>query len=74
MKIVSLLKRGANLLKVGRAVRSLKNATNEDKRRWAKKYLIEVLGQSRGLPAKAGQFMTFGKEDQDLKDALDQAR
>jgi predicted unusual protein kinase regulating ubiquinone biosynthesis (AarF/ABC1/UbiB family) len=73
MKFVSLLKRGANLFKVGRAVRSLKNATDEDKRRWAKKYLVEVLGQSRGLPAKAGQFMTFGKEDQDLKDALDQA-
>ena len=42
------------MLKVGRAVHSLKNADDEDKRRWAKNYLIEVLGQSRGLPAKAG--------------------
>jgi predicted unusual protein kinase regulating ubiquinone biosynthesis (AarF/ABC1/UbiB family) len=73
MKLGSLFKRGANLFKVGRAVHSLKNATDEDKRRWAKKYLVEVLGQSRGLPAKVGQFMTFGKEDQDLKDALDKA-
>ena len=61
------------MLKVGRAVHSLKNADDEDKRRWAKNYLIEVLGQSRGLPAKAGQFMTFGKEDQDFKDTLDTA-
>jgi len=47
MKFVSLLKRGANLIKIGRAVRSLKKATDEDKRQWAKKYLVEVLGQSR---------------------------
>jgi len=73
MKIVSLLKRGVNLFKVGRAVHSLKNATDEDKRQWAKNYLVEVLGQSRGLPTKVGQFMTFGKEDQDLKDTLDKA-
>jgi predicted unusual protein kinase regulating ubiquinone biosynthesis (AarF/ABC1/UbiB family) len=73
MKLGSLLKRGANLLKVGRAVHSLKHATDEDKRQWAKNYLVEVLGQSRGLPAKVGQFMTFGKEDQDLKDTLDKA-
>jgi predicted unusual protein kinase regulating ubiquinone biosynthesis (AarF/ABC1/UbiB family) len=71
MKFVSLLKRGANLIKIGRAVHSLKTATDEDKRRWAKNYLVEVLGQSRGLPAKVGQFMTFGKEDQDFKDTLD---
>ncbi len=73
MKLISLLKRGVNLFKVGRAVRSLKNATSEDKRQWAKNYLVEVLGQSRGLPAKVGQFMTFGKEDQALKDTLDKA-
>ncbi len=73
MKFVSLLKRGANLLKIGRAVHSLKNATDEEKHGWAKHYLIEVLGQSRGLPAKVGQFMTFGKEDQEFKDTLDSA-
>ncbi len=73
MKFVSLLKRGANLVKIGRAVHSLKSATDDDKRHWAKKYLVEVLGQSRGLPAKVGQFMTFGKEDQEFKDTLDSA-
>ncbi|GJL78089.1 MAG: hypothetical protein NPINA01_10780 [Nitrospinaceae bacterium] len=73
MKLFSLLKRGANLVKVGHAVRSLKNATDEDKRRWAKNYLLEVLGQSRGLPAKVGQFMTLGKEDQEFKGTLDSA-
>ena len=73
MNLISLFKRGANLVKVGHAVRSLKNATDDDKRRWAKNYLIEVLGQSRGLPAKVGQFMTLGKEDQEFKDTLDAA-
>ncbi|MCH8311944.1 MAG: AarF/ABC1/UbiB kinase family protein [Nitrospinae bacterium] len=73
MKFISLLKRGANLIKIGRAVKSLKNSTGENKRRRAKNYLVEILGQSRGLPAKVGQFMTFGKEDQDLKDILDAA-
>ena len=73
MKFISLIKRGANLFKVGHAVRSLKNATDDDKRRWAKNYLVEVLGQSRGLPAKVGQFMTLGKEDQEFKDTLDSA-
>jgi predicted unusual protein kinase regulating ubiquinone biosynthesis (AarF/ABC1/UbiB family) len=73
MKFISLLKRGANLIKVGHAVRTLKKATDEDKHRWAKNYLLEVLGQSRGLPAKVGQFMTLGKEDQEFKDTLDSA-
>jgi len=73
MKFISLLKRGANLIKVGHAVRSLKKATDEDKHRWAKNYLIEILGQSRGLPAKVGQFMTLGKEDREFKGTLDSA-
>ena len=73
MKLLSILKRGANLVKVGHAVRSLKKATDEDQRQRAKNYLIEVLGQSRGLPAKVGQFMTMGKEDQEFKDTLDSA-
>ena len=66
MNLFSILKRGANLIKVGQAVRTLKKATDEDKHRWAKNYLLDVLGQSRGLPAKVGQFMTLGKEDQEF--------
>jgi predicted unusual protein kinase regulating ubiquinone biosynthesis (AarF/ABC1/UbiB family) len=73
MKFISLIKRGVNLIKVGNAVRTLKNATDEDKRRWARNYLVEVLGQSRGLPAKVGQFMTLGKEDQEFKETLESA-
>ena len=71
MSLGAFFKRGLNLVKVGKAVRSLKNATGEDKRQWAKHYLIEILGKSRGLPAKVGQFMTLGSEDQDLKETLD---
>lgn len=70
MKLISLLKRGANLVKVGHAVRSLKKAADDDTRRLARNYLMGVLGRSRGLPAKAGQFMTMGKEDQEFKDSL----
>ncbi len=73
MKFASLLKRGMNLVKVGRAVRTLRTADDAEKRVWAKNYLIEILGRSRGLPAKAGQFMTLGGDDGDLRDTLNGA-
>jgi predicted unusual protein kinase regulating ubiquinone biosynthesis (AarF/ABC1/UbiB family) len=55
-------KRGANLLKLGLAVRQIKKSTSEDQRQWAKQYLVELLGKSRGLPTKIGQFMTMDDE------------
>ncbi len=73
MKFVSLLKRGMNLVKVGRAVRTLKTADDADKRTWAKQYLVEILGKSRGLPAKVGQFMTLGEDDAELRETLNGA-
>ncbi|MFQ5449094.1 MAG: ABC1 kinase family protein [Nitrospinaceae bacterium] len=70
MNWATLLKRGVNLVKVGQAVRTLKSATDEDKHQWAKNYLLQVLGESRGLPAKVGQFMTLESEDEALRETL----
>jgi predicted unusual protein kinase regulating ubiquinone biosynthesis (AarF/ABC1/UbiB family) len=52
-------KRGANLLNLGLAARRIKKSTTEDQRQWAKQYLFELLGKSRGLPTKIGQFMSM---------------
>ncbi|PIP71949.1 MAG: hypothetical protein COW89_09115 [Nitrospinae bacterium CG22_combo_CG10-13_8_21_14_all_47_10] len=70
MKFGAIFKRGANLLKLGAAARKLHKSTTEDQRHWAQHYLVELLGQSRGLPAKIGQFMTMGAEDQALRESL----
>jgi predicted unusual protein kinase regulating ubiquinone biosynthesis (AarF/ABC1/UbiB family) len=61
-------KRGANLLKLGLAARQIKKSTTEDQRQWAKQYLIELLGKSRGLPTKIGQFMTM--DDLSFRESL----
>ena len=70
MKLGSIFKRGANLIKLGAAARKLRKSSTEDKRHWAQHYLMELLGQSRGLPAKIGQFMTMDSEDQSLRESL----
>jgi predicted unusual protein kinase regulating ubiquinone biosynthesis (AarF/ABC1/UbiB family) len=61
-------KRGANLLKLGLAARQIKKSTTQDQRQWAKHYLFELLGKSRGLPTKIGQFMAM--EDQSSRESL----
>lgn len=70
MKFGTIFKRGANLLKLGVAARKLRKSTTEDQHHWAQHYLVELLGQSRGLPAKVGQFMTMDTEDQALRESL----
>ena len=70
MNFMSLLKRGLNLAKVSKAVHKLRNASDEDKKFWAHHYLVEMLGQSRGLPTKVGQMMTMNDEDTDLRQKL----
>ena len=49
-------------MKLVLAVRQIKKSTSEDQRQWAKQYLVELLGKSRGLPTKIGQFMTMDDE------------
>jgi predicted unusual protein kinase regulating ubiquinone biosynthesis (AarF/ABC1/UbiB family) len=70
MKLGAIFKRGANLLKLGSAARKLRKSTTEDQRHWAQHYLVELLGQSRGLPAKIGQFITMDSDDQALRESL----
>lgn len=70
MNFISLFKRGWNLVKVGKAVHALRNASDEDKKAWANHYLIELLGQSRGLPTKIGQLMTMNDDDFELREKL----
>lgn len=68
MKLAEIFKRGANLLKVVAGARKLRKSTTDDQRYWARHYLVEMLGQSRGLPAKIGQFMTMDTDDQTLRE------
>ncbi|MBC8288293.1 MAG: hypothetical protein H8E42_12530 [Nitrospinae bacterium] len=70
MKFGAIFKRGANLLKIGVAARKLRKSTTKEQHHWAQHYLIELLGQSRGLPAKIGQFMTMDTDDQALRESL----
>ncbi|KMP11672.1 hypothetical protein UR09_02725 [Candidatus Nitromaritima sp. SCGC AAA799-A02] len=48
-----------------------KASDDEDKKSWAHHYLIELLGKSRGLPTKIGQFMTMNEGDAELRETLD---
>ena len=66
MKLGAIFKRGANLFKLGVAARKLRKSTTEDQHHWAQNYLFELLGQSRGLPTKIGQFITMGFSDQEM--------
>ncbi len=63
MNLKSLYQRGKNLIKVGKAINAVRKAKDEDSKSWAKNYLVETLGQSRGLPAKIGQFMAMDSEN-----------
>lgn len=58
---------------MGNAVRKLRKSTEEEHRHWAQHYLVELLGQSRGLPTKIGQFMTMDTDDQALRESLNNA-
>tara|TARA_Y100001960_G_scaffold230004_1_gene241306 strand:- start:394 stop:1938 length:1545 start_codon:yes stop_codon:yes gene_type:complete len=57
MTFDAVLNRGVNFLKLFVAARKCFKSTSEDQFRWAQQYLIELLGKSRGLPSKIGQFL-----------------
>ncbi len=46
-------------------------STDQDKKLRAQKLLIELLGESQGLPAKIGQFLSMKEGEPGLQDALD---
>ena len=70
MKLGTFFKRGANLLKLGLAARKIRRSTTKNQRQWAQNYLVELLGQSRGLPTKIGQFMSMDSDEQSLRESL----
>ncbi len=59
-----------NLIKIGNAARQFRQETGDEEKQRAKNYLVQVLGESKGLPTKIGQFMTMDGEDLDLRDSL----
>jgi len=73
MKFISLIKRGANLAKLGKSVRDFRRADSEEKQLWAKNYLTEALGASRGIPAKVGQFITMDSDDAEQRALLNES-
>lgn len=62
-----------NLIKIGNAVRQVRSETDGDGKQRAKNYLVQVLGESKGLPTKIGQFMTMDGEDLNLRESLNDA-
>ncbi|MDH5761342.1 MAG: AarF/UbiB family protein [Nitrospinota bacterium] len=66
----NLIKRGVGLFKIGNALRNIRKSTDDETRERAQHYLMELLGKSRGLPTKVGQFMTMDDEKDSLREAL----
>lgn len=48
----------------------LRNADGHEEKERARHYLLTLLGNGRGLPAKVGQFMSMGNEGQELRQTL----
>lgn len=68
--MIQIIKRGLGLLKVGRAIREIRKSSDEDTHERAQQYLMELLGQSRGLPTKVGQFLSMDNGNEQLRDTL----
>ncbi len=66
----TFVKRGFGLIRVGNAVRKVKLAEGEANKLRAHQFLVSLLGKSRGLQAKVGQFMTMGEDDLELRETL----
>ena len=66
----AVFSRVANFLKLVVAVRKFHASTKKDQSYWAQHYLIQLLGQSRGIPSKIGQFMTMVADSKGLRKLL----
>ena len=62
--------RGVNFLKLIVAAKKCFKSTSEYQFRWAQQYLIELLGKSRGLPYKIGQFLIVDAGSRRLRKCL----
>ena len=70
MKFGTALKRGSNFLKLIAATRKFSKINSEVQDSKAQRYFIELLGISRGLPSKNGQFLTMDRDSQGLRKLL----
>lgn len=68
-----LIQRSLNLIRLGKAFNRINKSNDEESRDRARLYLMELLGKSRGLPTKVGQFMTLDGEDDRLRDTLSES-
>ncbi len=69
----NLIKRGIGLVKIGKALREIRKSTDHETRERAQHYLLELLGKSRGLPTKVGQFMIMDGEEDPLRKTLSES-
>ncbi len=68
-----ILQKGLQLFKIGKAVRKIRRSTDQETKSRAQQYLMEVLGNSRGLPTKVGQFLSIDGKDPLLGKTLGKA-
>ncbi len=68
-----ILKKGRQLFKIGKAVRKIRRSTDQETKNRAQQYLMEILGKSRGLPTKVGQFLSLESQDPLLNETLTKA-
>ncbi len=63
-----LIHRTWNLLRVGKAAWRVRRSNGDEEKRRAQAYLMELLGRSRGLTAKVGQFMALNDSTGSFED------
>lgn len=68
---MNLVQRLIRLFRIGKAFREVRSSTDGDKKIRAQKLLLELLGQSQGLPTKIGQFLSMKENGNGLQHAFD---
>ena len=65
-----MLRQVIKIFRIGKTVGTIRFSTEADKKKRARKFLMELLGSSRGVSTKVGQFLSLGNGDSDLTDAF----
>ncbi len=68
--MLNLVQRSWNLFRIGRLAVAGRRASDQEKKQQAQKYLMELLGNSRGLPTKIGQFLALKEDSPELAETL----
>ncbi len=66
----TLLGRAGRMASMGAAVMAVRRAGDAEKKLWARKYTVELMGGARGLAAKVGQMMAQGENGEELQESL----